>query len=235
MAARLTSLLIWAVVAATAVAWGLRLTARPQPVPPQAVTAGLTPPAGSDLVRLLGTPPPAPVAAEVAVPADSRFKLLGVVAPRAGQVSSGLALVSVDGKPARAVAVGREVEPGLRLLRVDHRQADFGAQVGTPPSMSLTLPPLAEAARGRLGDGPAPVAVMPGALGAPGLPGQNLAAPGLPRVLGVPALPAGAQRPGTGGFGASAMPRPVGQPGMVPTGEPDAAPQPMENTPANQR
>lgn len=150
MTSRLLSLLIWAAVAAAAVYWGLRLFVRPQPVPAQAVVASVAMPAGADLTRLLGAPPLQPPP-DLAVPvADSRFRLLGVVAPRAGQ-ASGLALVSVDGKPARALAVGRELEPGLRLLTVSQRQADFGVTRGAP-TLTLSLPMLAEAARGRPGD-----------------------------------------------------------------------------------
>ena len=148
MSTRLLSLLIWALVAASAVYWGLRLFARPTPVPGSAVVAAAQTPAGGDLARLLGHPPDKPAAELVA--ADSRFRLLGVVAPRSGQVN-GLALVAVDGKPARTVLVGREVEPGLRLLAVSQREADFG-QIGGAPTLKLVLPMLAEANRGRPGD-----------------------------------------------------------------------------------
>lgn len=189
MSARWMSLVIWATVAAAAVFWGLRLFVRPQAVPAQALVASLGAPAGGDLSRLLGAPPVQPVAAAAELPADSRFRLLGVVAPRAGQAGSqhgGLALVSVDGKPARAVAVGRDLEPGLRLLMVSQRQADFGASAGAA-TLKLSLPPLLEAARGRPGE----VGVVP----QPGLPAF---APGL------------GQRPPAmtpnGGMGGVAMP-----------------------------
>ena len=164
MISRLLSLLIWAAVAAAAVYWGLRLFVRPQPVPAQAVVASTALPTGGDLTRLLGATPVQPLPNEPVLVADSRFRLLGVVAPRAGQ-ASGLALVSVDGKPARALAVGRELEPGLRLLTVSQRQAAFGVTRGAP-TLTLTLPMLAEAARGRPGD----AALDSGAGAALGLP-----------------------------------------------------------------
>lgn len=150
MSARWMSLVIWATVAAAAVFWGLRLFVRPQAVPPQAVVASLGPPAGADLSRLLGAPPVQPMATVAELPADSRFRLLGVVASRGNQ-RGGLALVSVDGKPARAIALGRDLEPGLRLLAVSQRQADFGASAGAA-TLKLSLPPLLEATRGRPGD-----------------------------------------------------------------------------------
>ena len=189
MSARWMSLVIWATVAAAAVFWGLRLWVRPQAVPSQAVVANLGAPAGGDLSRLLGAPPVQPVVAAAELPADSRFRLLGVVAPRAGQPggqSGGLALVSVDGKPARAVAVGRDLEPGLRLLTVSQRQADFGASAGAA-TLKLSLPPLLEATRGRPGD-------------AAGVP-----QPGLPAFV----VGNGQRPPGMGQNGA------VGMPGMA--------------------
>jgi len=219
MAARWTSLLIWAVVAATVVAWGLRLGAGAQPVPPQAVTVGMAPPAGADLARLLGTAPPAPVVVEAPLPADSRFKLLGVVAPRAGQTGSGLALISVDGRPARAVAAGHELEPGLRVLRVGHRQVDLGERLGAP-ALSLSLPTLPEAARGRLGDGA--VAASPAVVS----PGQAAALPAPPVLPGLAAPGSAGPRPLGFGNGAGPLARPGAAPmvvqGVPVSGEPDA-------------
>ena len=170
MSSRLLSLLIWAAVAACALYWGLRLGVRPAPVPAGAVVATAPAAATGDLSRLLGVPPMLAPANAVTAPVDSRFKLLGLVAPRAGQ-SSGLALISVDGKPARALAVGRELEPGLRLLAVSQRQADLGVS-GRAPALSLALPMLAEAHRGRPGDLPGAMSgAMSGAMpaGVPGL------------------------------------------------------------------
>ena len=170
------SLLIWAAVLAGAVAWGLPLFTRSTPVPTGASLATAAPPAGAGLARLLGQTPAAPVVEQAQVVADNRFQLLGVVAPQQAG-ARGLALISVDGKPARAVGVGRELEPGLRLLRVGHRQVELGAAAGAP-ALTLTLPALAEAQRGRPGEGQAglmagqmagqrpgqPYGVMPGAM-----------------------------------------------------------------------
>ena len=187
MSSRLLSFVIWAAVAGTAAYWGLRLFIRPIPVPTQALVASVAAPLGGDLGRLLGAPPAQSVAD--AAPADDRFRLLGVIAPRSGQ-ASGLALISVDGKPARALAVGREIEPGLRLLAVSQRQADLGAAAGAA-SVTLVLPMLAEASRGRPGEVPAlPPQRAPAAMGR--TPGA-WANPALPK----PALPA--EPPADGG------------------------------------
>jgi len=208
MTTRLLTLLIWAAVAASAVAWGLRLFVRPTPVPAQAVVALAPQPAAGELGRLLGTPPVQPVAEAPVLPADSRFRLLGVVAPRSGQ-ASGLALISVDGKPARALALGRELEPGLRLLTVGHRQVELGASRGAP-ALTLSIPALPEAARGRPGE-----AAMPAP---PGIPPAGM----LPMVRPAGAVPgAYPQRP------QGLPPGAMAQPGMVPgapvaDGQPDA-------------
>ena len=196
MMSRLLSLLIWALVAACAVFWGLRLFTRPQAVPGGAVVATAPTAATGELERMLGAPPVQVVAEAAVVQADGRFRLLGLVAPRAGQVNghgSGLALISVDGKPARAVAVGREVEAGgLRLLAVSQREADLGA-AGGAPTVKLVLPMLAEANRGRLGDAPGmatPVQplLLPGAgaFGQPQRVPQGAAAGPQARMPGLP-------------------------------------------------
>jgi general secretion pathway protein C len=199
MTARLMTLLIWAAVAASGVYWGLRLFTQATPVPGGAVVAAAAAPAAGNLSRLLGEPPAAPVPGDSPPPvADSRFRLLGVVAPR-GAAGRGLALISVDGKPPRAVAVGRELEPGLRLLAVSHRQAELGAGRGAP-ALTLALPALAEAQRGRPGEGAAPVLGLPGAL-PPGLPMFN-------RPAGATGLlPPGMRPPG-------GLPQQVPLPGM---------------------
>ena len=201
MTSRLLSLLIWAAVAACTLYWGLRLLVRPAPVPGGAVVATAPAAATGDLSRLLGAPPLQPVADAVTAPTDSRFKLLGLVAPRAGQ-GSGLALISVDGKPARALAVGRELEPGLRLLAVSQRQADLGVP-GRAPALTLALPMLAEANRGRPGDLPGAV---PGAMptAAPGLFGQPpRAAVGAAPTPRLPGMALGGLPPGAMGQGAT--------------------------------
>ena len=196
MTSRLLSLFIWLLVAASAAYWGLRLWVKSQPVPGQAVVAAGPAAAVGDLSRLLGQAPVQAAAQPALVAAESRFRLVGVVAPRTGQ-ASGLALISVDGKPPRTVGVGREVEPGLRLLSVSQRQADLGAG-GSAPRMALTLPMLAEPNRGRPADGAAggqpavPPNAIPGALlGQPGGLPPNLPPAMAQRLQGLqqPGLP----------------------------------------------
>ncbi|MBI3368274.1 MAG: hypothetical protein HY021_07465 [Burkholderiales bacterium] len=145
-AARLASFVVWAAVAASALAWGLRWTARPLPLAESMPLAGNALPQGlGDLTRLFGAPIVAP--APQAPPADARFKLIGVVAPREGSHASGLALIAVDGKPPRAVATGALLDADTRVLSVSHRRVELGPR-GGPASAVLELPPLPEAARG---------------------------------------------------------------------------------------
>lgn len=208
------TLLIWAAVLGCAVAWGLPLFTRATPVPAGASLAAPAPPAGGSLVRLLGQPPAAPVVEAPLVAAASRFQLVGVVAARQAG-GSGLALIAVDGKPAKPVRVGREVEPGLKLLTVAHRQVELGAGPGAT-SVTLNLAPLPEAQRGRPDALPAampgmapPVPPVPGAapVFVPGV------APGaVPGAMRVPPLMQ-QQRAMPGALPQAAVPQ---QPGVLP-------------------
>jgi general secretion pathway protein C len=174
---RLSALGLWLLVAACAAYWGLKLFVRPAPVPPQAGTVASGPALRGDLTRLLGT---APVVEEetTVVAASSRFRLIGVVAPRSPQAAAeGLALIAVDGKPAKAYRVGAAIEGELVLQRVRARGADLGARGAPTAAVALDVAALPPAATGRPGGLP------PGA--APGAPRPlpNLAVrPGQPRV-----------------------------------------------------
>jgi hypothetical protein len=147
------------------------------------VAAVGAPAVGGDLTRLFGAPAPvAPPPTEAPVPADARFKLLGVVAPVAGQ-RSGLALISVDGKAARAVGVGGVVDGDLAVVSVSHRRVELGPR-GGGNTMSLELPAVPEAARGTLdaaatGVPPMPAPAMPTAPSV-GLPQGVVVPPGVP-------------------------------------------------------
>ena len=102
MLARLSAFVIWALVAASAVFWGLRLSVSAPQAPQHAIPVGETAALRGDMVRLLGVTPVSTVAAVAAPEAASRFKLLGVMAPKPGKASApsqqGVALIAVDGK-----------------------------------------------------------------------------------------------------------------------------------------
>jgi general secretion pathway protein C len=128
---------LWALVAGSAVYWGLRFTA-PSGAAPQAAPA-LRAPAPADpaaVARLLGASPAAAAAAPVAS-LSSRFTLVGVVASRSHQ---GAALIAVDGRPAKPFRVGTAIDEGLILQSVEARRATLAASAGGPPVLTLELP-----------------------------------------------------------------------------------------------
>ena len=166
MSARLGSLFIWALAAASAVFWGLKLWAQPQPVPTDAAVVQTSQPLYGDLTRLLGADLVVAPATTAAAPvADVRLTLVGVISPRGNQhAREGLALISVDGKPARTYRVGALVDGDRVLQSVSLRSASLGPSGGAV-QVSLSLPPPMEAARGF------PAAQRP-PTGLPGLPGS---------------------------------------------------------------
>jgi hypothetical protein len=124
----------------------------------------------------------APTAANALV-LRSRYELQGVVGG-AGADASGLALIAVDGSPARTVHVGEAVGDGLVLLGLGAGNARLGLPGGPPvlvlevgvPSAPTGLPQLAgqnapAGSTGGLIAGSPTAAVAYGANGAP-LPGS---------------------------------------------------------------
>jgi general secretion pathway protein C len=163
MLARLSAFVIWALVAATVVFWGLRLLVHAPAAPDRTVVVGDANVARGDLSRLLGS---AQVASAGAVPVadtNSRFKLLGIMAPKEepGTVAThGVALIAVDGKIPKAYVVGASVDGDLTLQSVSLRTVSIGAGPG-PASITLELPPPTAAAVGKLPAGGAPTSQAP--------------------------------------------------------------------------
>lgn len=193
MLARITAFVVWGLVAATAVFWGLRLLVQPQPAPAYALAVGDAAAIRGDLGRLLGMPAIAAANAPQAAPElASRFKLIGVMAPKPAPAASaaapghGYALIAVDGKPARAFAVGASVDSGLVLQAVSLRSASIGPAQGTT-ALQLELPPLPMPATGTLPP-PADGAAVPAAPAPPARP--------LPTPAARPAPPPGTAPPG---------------------------------------
>jgi general secretion pathway protein C len=182
MSARWWTLVVWALVAGSALFWGLKLVSQPLPVPPQTQVAEPGAALQGDLTRLLGSEAPAPVAEAAPAPAtDARFALIGVVNPKAAQAArEGLALIAVDGKPPRAYRVGAVIEGTHVLKAVSARGATLGLKDGGA-SVALNIAPLAAAATGTL-----PVAGA-GAGAPPNMPARML--PQRPQAQFTPAPP----------------------------------------------
>ena len=134
---RLGTLAIWALAAASAAYWGLRLTARPPGMP--APTAAPAPVAADmqAMARLLGAVT-AQTPQAAAAPVSSRFALVGVLAGQQG--GSGAALIAVDGKPAKPYRVGATVDAGLVLQSLGPRQARLGAGQDSAATVTLEMP-----------------------------------------------------------------------------------------------
>lgn len=146
--ARWAAFFLWALAALSASYWFTKVNGV------SGVSASVPAPAGevpavqaSDLARVFGPAKAAdgaPATAGVAPPdPSSRLRLLGVVANRTHQ---GVALISVDGQPARPYRVGSALDGGWTLRQVGARSATLGASTGGNGPFTLELAPLAGAA-----------------------------------------------------------------------------------------
>jgi general secretion pathway protein C len=153
---------------------------------------GLPNAVSADWARVLGTEsPPVQVAAE-AVAESTRFRLVGVIASSSdgrGAGFRGLAVITVDEKPARVFRTGAEIEPNRVLKEVSLRGAAIGPREG-PAAIRLDLALLPPPATGTPSGASARAA--PGA--GPGSAPQVLPAAPLP-VVAVPAAPTAAAPP----------------------------------------
>ena len=156
--------MIWALVAAAAAAWASRLWVPSRPAPLHTTTVDMGTSPRADLSRLFGAGAEPQVDAVLAS-ADSRYRLIGVAAPRS--TGEGLALIAIDGKPARAFRVGASVDGDVILQEVRNRGASLGPR-GQAATVALEIPPLPAAATGTVPPsqgGPTPASAQP-----PGLP-----------------------------------------------------------------
>lgn len=202
MFARLSAFVIWSLVAATAVFWALRFGVHAPQAPAHAVPIDRAAAPRGDLARLFGAGPVLALAQE-AQPAEapSRFRLIGVMAPKSsspeGTGAYGLALIAIDGKPAKAFAVGAKLDSDLVLQSVGLRTASLGSAQGAR-SVLLELPALPPPATGVLPAPGAPPAAAPAAVAPMMRPNANpvpapapVMAPGVapPNLMPAPGVP----------------------------------------------
>lgn len=144
--------LFWAAVGASAGVWALYNFLQVRSTPSQTGTAEMSVAPRGDSASPRGTelPPPVSGPPPVVAPAVARdrFRLVGVVASG----GAGLALIAIDGWPARAFRVGAMVEGDLVLQQVSADGATLGPREGgasislqasLPPSAATVAPPAA--------------------------------------------------------------------------------------------
>ncbi|WP_165456772.1 type II secretion system protein N [Aquabacterium lacunae] len=182
MLSRFFALLIWAAVALSAAYWGLRWFGKGPGVPPGTTPAMVESALRGDVSRLLSGP--VKTVADTTTPAPNalagRVQLLGVVAPRQEDSRAGVALLTIDGKPARAYKVGQTVDGDLVIQKILQKQVQIG-RADSPASLTLDLAGLPLASTGSL---PAPT----GLGGAPGYVQQPATAPVPPPELTPPGM-----------------------------------------------
>lgn len=211
MIARLSAFLVWVLLGLAVVYWGMTLGLRSPAAPAQTLAVADAAAPRSDLSRLLGATPAQADAAPS--PDESRFKLIGLVAPKRvdGHAQEGVALISVDGGPPRTVRVGALVDGDRQLLAITPTGVSIGREGA--PSLTLNLAPLLPA-QGVVQPSQPPATY---ALSAP-MAAQNTAPNAAPApALGGVAPPMGAQ------------PDPAAVPGMMPAATlPPPRPQAMQ-------
>ena len=133
---RLTSLLVWAVVAYSAVVFALQWEGG---VPVDTLVVGseqkqvLSDVDALSVSKALGAAPVQSASASLA----SRFVLVGVMD---GGPSQGVALISVDGKPAKPYRLGQTVSEGFVVVGTGPKKAELGPQLGATATLFLELP-----------------------------------------------------------------------------------------------
>lgn len=134
---RIVALLVVALIVASASFWVQRWRQDTRPLVEPMAAGKLTRPDSQAIARLLGSTGPA--APPQAPGTASRFVLTGVLASRSG---SGVALIAVDGKPARIFHVGAMVTDAMVLRSVGARHANLSSTDRGDVSFTLELPAL---------------------------------------------------------------------------------------------
>ncbi len=171
MVSRLFALIVWALVAGSAVFWGLRLFAQSAPVEARPVAVHDLAGVQGDLSRLLGSAPVTASADADTAPVpevSARFQLTGIMAPKRPS-EQGLAVIAVDGNPPRVYRVGAWIDGDWMLREVTLRTATVasatkGNEAGA--AFVLEMPLVTAAATGVLP--PTGFVMPPQGLPAPG-------------------------------------------------------------------
>ena len=135
---RLAAFIVAMLLAGSVVFWVLQWP-RPnqqRPLPIATTSTELAPMNPVDVARLLGQ---GDAPAETVAVADpgSRYRLTGIIASPSGQ---GVALLSVDGKPAKPYRVGSTIEDGLMLQSVERHSVALASDAKAAVRVRLELP-----------------------------------------------------------------------------------------------
>ncbi|MFN7644253.1 MAG: type II secretion system protein N [Burkholderiales bacterium] len=224
--ARIASVLLFAALCAIVAGWALQLLAPRAPVAPAGAVAQVQgPPDLSAAGQLFGGVPRSADAQVQAAP--SNIQVSGVLASGA----RGVALLAIDGRPAKPFAVGEPVSDGMTVRSITGDTVELDRGAGGPP---MRLPAPARGSVAVLTSGPQrsggnanePLVSLPGApVGLPPLPPRTLPPP--PQEALTPAIapgPVTASQPGDPGApGTGPGNPPPRMPGLAPVGSPPAA------------
>jgi general secretion pathway protein C len=152
MVSRIFALMVWAACAAGLAYWGLRWLAKPLPVPPHSSTVSLTPEPKGDMARLLTAPETSPEAAGPSAEQSAlaaRIQLIGLMAAAGNGSGPSVALLAIDGKPAKAFRVGQTIDGEQVVQAITRQGVDIGLP-GQPATATLPAQTLPAAATGIL-------------------------------------------------------------------------------------
>ncbi len=142
---RVMAFLLWTLAALTATYWLMKSIGLAEaPVRAGTIAAQAPTVNSADLTRVLGPAVLTPAttattaAAELAIDPASKMRLLGVVA---GRRNAGVALIALEGQPARPYRVGSKVTADYRLTRVATRSATLAPSADGAASITLELAP----------------------------------------------------------------------------------------------
>ena len=147
--AQFTAFNLWVGVAASTTAWGLALwpfgSSLPSTVLVVSMSNGLNAPSAQNIAKVLGGNGGEANEDEFTAGSSlaSRLVLFGVA--KAGKKQA-VALIAVDGQPAKTFHQGQEVLPGWVLQSVSTDQAILGGRTNQPSLMTLSLPKASDVA-----------------------------------------------------------------------------------------
>lgn len=171
---RVMAFLLWMLAALSAGYWLMKTIGLAETPVAAGTIVEQAPAANSaDMLRVLGpatrADPGAVAVATLPRDAGAKMLLLGVVA---GRRNSGIALISLEGQPARPFRVGATIGDAYRLARVTTRTAVLAPAAQGAASITLELPDVATTDRAlplpapvrpafSIGQSPFPVPVLP--------------------------------------------------------------------------